>query len=126
MSGLTYDTGALIAAEADRRDIWALHARALQRGWLPVVPAGVLAQAWRGGPQAALFRFLRGCRVEDLTEQRARTVGVACARAKTRDAVDASVVVGALERHDVVATSDPGDLERIALALGRRIQIHRL
>jgi hypothetical protein len=48
VTGLTYDTGALIAAEANRRDLWALHARALQRGILPLVPAVVLAQGWRG------------------------------------------------------------------------------
>ncbi|MEI8257294.1 MAG: twitching motility protein PilT [Deltaproteobacteria bacterium] len=126
MSGLTYDAGALLAAEANRRDLWALHARALQRGWLPVVPAGVLAQSWRGGPQASLSRLLRGCRVEDLTEQRARAAGVACERSNTSDIVDASVAVGALERHDLVVTSDPDDLQRIALGLGRRIQIHRL
>lgn len=126
MSGLTYDTGALLAAEANRRDLWAIHARALQRGILPVVPAGVLGQAWRGGPQASLSRLLQGCRVEEMTEQRARQVGVACARSNTRDIVDASVVVGALERGDLTVTSDPVDIERIARGLGRRVAIHRL
>jgi hypothetical protein len=32
VSGLTYDTGALLAAEAADRRIWALHRRALG-GW---------------------------------------------------------------------------------------------
>jgi hypothetical protein len=124
--GATYDTGALLAAEADDRRIWAFHVRCLQRGTQPVIPAGVLAQAWRGGPQAHLSRLLRGCRFEDLDEQRARAVGFACARSRSRDIVDASIVVGALARGDVVVTSDADDLTRIAEALGRPLRIHRI
>jgi hypothetical protein len=124
--GTTYDAGALLAAEADRRDLWAVHRRALERGERPVVPAAVLGQAWRGGPQASLSRLVRGCRVEDLDEVRARAAGSACARSGTRDVVDASVVVGALARDDLVVTSDPDDLRRIAEALGRTIRLHRV
>jgi hypothetical protein len=126
MSGVTYDTGALLAAEVGRRSLWALHARALQRGHRPVVPAGALAQAWRGGPQAELSRLLRGCQVEELTESRARGVGVACARSGTSDVVDASVVVGALARNDLVVTSDPEDLDRIAAGMRLRLHLHRI
>lgn len=126
MSGLTYDTGALLAAEANRREVWALHARALQRGGRPVVPAAVLSQAWRGGPQAGLSRFLLGCRIENVDERRARAAGVACGRSGTADVVDAYVVIGALERGDLVATSDPEDLERIARGLGKRLETHRV
>jgi hypothetical protein len=64
--------------------------------------------------------------VEELTDARARAAGVACARARTADVVDASVVVGALARRDLVVTSDPDDLERIARALGRRLATHRV
>ncbi|MBO0843566.1 MAG: PIN domain nuclease, partial [Nocardioides sp.] len=69
MSGLTYDTGALIAAERDARDLWALHEAALRRGVVPTVPAGVLGEAWRGGPQAKLSRLLKGCRTEPLDDR---------------------------------------------------------
>jgi predicted nucleic acid-binding protein len=124
--GTTYDAGALLAAEANQREIWAIHARSLQRGERPVVPAGVLAQAWRGGPQAQLSRLLRGCRIEDLDEHRARAAGVACARSASRDIVDASVVAGALARGDLVVTSDPDDLQAIAGALGASIRLHRI
>ena len=58
MPGLTYDAGALLAGEASSRMVWALHRRLLERGVRPVVPAGVLGQAWRGGPQAELSRLL--------------------------------------------------------------------
>jgi hypothetical protein len=44
-AGLTYDIGALIAAERNDRTMWALHRAALVRGLLPVVPSGVLAEA---------------------------------------------------------------------------------
>lgn len=118
---LTYDTGALLAAEANQRKLWALHACALQRGTRPVVPATVLAQAWRGGPQAQLSRLLRGCRIEELDEARARAAGMACARSHTADIIDATVVVGALARGDLVVTSDPDDLERIAGGVGGRL-----
>ena len=124
--GNTYDTGALLAAEANGREIWSLHARSLQRGEQPVVPAAVLSQAWRGGPQAPLSRLLRGCLVETLTEARARATGVVCARSGTRDIVDAAVVASAMARADLVVTSDTDDLSQIASALGRRISLHRI
>jgi hypothetical protein len=126
VSGVTYDTGALLVAEAGRRALWALHARALQRGALPTVPAGVLAQAWRGGSQPQLSRLLRGCHVEDLDEGLARTVGAACARSSTTDVVDTSVVVGALQRRDLVVTSDSEELRTIANGMRRRLDIHAL
>ena len=118
MPGFTYDTGALIAAERSERRLWALHRRALEDGIMPTVPAAVLAQGWRGGPQAQMSRLLSGCRIELLNETRARSAGTACASAGTNDVVDAAVVVGASARGDVVITSDERDLQRIAAALG--------
>jgi hypothetical protein len=118
VSGLTYDAGALVAADRADRRLWALHKRALERGIAPTVPAGVLAQGWRGGPQAQLSRLLKGCRVEYLDEARARAAGAACGVAGTSDIVDATVVVGAAARRDVAITSDPTDLSQIADALG--------
>ena len=44
-NGLTYDTGALIAAERDDRLMWALHRASLSRGLVPTIPVGVLAEA---------------------------------------------------------------------------------
>lgn len=124
MSGVTYDTGMLLAAEASRRAAWALHRRALERGLVPIVPAAVLAQAWRGGPQPMLSRLLAGCDVEPIDEPLARQAGRACARASTSDVVDAMVVVGALARGDLVVTSDVRDLSRLASALGGRLALH--
>lgn len=124
--GLTYDTGALIAAERDVRHIWALHRRSLERGIVPTVPAGVLAQGWRGGPQHQLSRLLAGCRVEPLDEPRARSAGAACGTAGSSDVVDAAVIVGAAARGDIVVTSDPDDLLRLRDALRVSVRIETI
>ncbi len=126
MAGITYDAGALIAAERNDRRVWALHRRAMERGLVPTVPAGVLGQGWRGGPQAQLSRLLIGCRVEELDEGRARSAGAACAMAGTSDVVDASVVVGAGARGDVVVTSDPNDLTLLSEALRIDVRLEML
>jgi hypothetical protein len=123
MAGLTYDAGALVAAERNRRPLWALHRRALERGVRPTVPAGVLGQVWRGGPQAELSRLLKACQIEALDEVRGRAAGQACGRSNTSDVLDATVVVGAIARGDLVVTSDPGDMRHLASALGTKLEI---
>ncbi len=121
--GVTYDAGALIAADRGDARVGGLHADALRRGILPTVPAAVLAQVWRGGPQPSLSRVLKGCRVEPLTEQQARAVGRLAAQSGHDDAVDLSVVEGAVRRTDVVVTSDPSDIERIAGVVGIELRV---
>ena len=122
MSGFTYDTGALLAAEKGDLQMLAHHRRILESGQIPVVPAGVLAQAWRGGPQPRLSRLLAGCWIEPLDEPLARSTGAALAMAETSDVVDASVAVGAAIRDDVVITSDPDDIQRLAAALNLQVE----
>lgn len=122
--GLIYDTGALIAAEANDRRMWALHARALQRGILPAVPAGCVVEAWRGGRQPNLSRLLDGCEVEALTGDHAKRAG-ALRRALPNSIgpVDATVAEAAARRGAAVVTSDRPDVEQLAQAARRRIQI---
>jgi hypothetical protein len=122
--GLTYDTGALVAAERDHRLVWSLHRAALNRGLPPVVPAGVLAEGWRGGPQPTLSRFFKGCRVEDLSKERARTTGALAARSGHNDVVDVSVVEGAIRRRHAVVTSNPRHIRLVANAAGVTLEIH--
>ncbi len=112
--GVTYDTGALLAAEAGDREMWALHRRILEREVRPVIPAPVLAQAWRGGPQPLLSRFVKGCNVEDFSERHARAVGSLLARAGSSDIVDAAVVLTAATQGRSVITSDPSDVSALA------------
>ena len=61
MNGFTYDAGALIAAERRNPIMLALHQLALDSDITPVVPAGALAQVWRGGSgrQASLAQMLK-------------------------------------------------------------------
>ncbi len=122
--GATYDTGALLAAEAGDREMWALHRRILERAVRPVIPAPVLAQAWRGGPRPLLSRLLKGCDVESLSEETARAVGALLARAGTSDIVDATVVLNAAAKDHAVLTSDASDLRALAEAHGTKVDIH--
>ena len=122
--GITYDTGALVAADRGERRQWARHRALLARREVPCVPAPVLAQAWRGGNRQALLpRLLTGCHIEALDDTRARAAGTLAARAAATDIVDACVVEGALRRHDLIISSDPGDLQAIAAAISRRLEI---
>jgi len=123
--GITYDTGALIAADRAERRIWARHRALLALREVPTVPAPVVAQSWRGGRQALLARLLAGCDVEALDDGQARSVGSLAARAATTDIVDVCVVEGAIRRHDLVVSSDPDDLQTIADAVNRRLEIDR-
>ncbi|HVU00939.1 MAG TPA: hypothetical protein VHE30_04275 [Polyangiaceae bacterium] len=124
MKGVTYDTGALVAAERNDRRMWALHAGLLAEEVVPFVPAPVLAQAWRGGvKQASLSRLLALCAVEPMSEEQARAVGRLAGRAKHENVVDVTVVEGALRRKDAVVTSDPRDMKRIAAAVGAEIVV---
>jgi len=122
--GLTYDTGALIAAERDDRLMWAMHCAASGRGLLPTVPCGVLAAVWSGGPQHQLSRLLRGCKVEELSEEQARQVGGLIARSGLDDTVELAVAEGALRRNDAVVTSDRTHITQVADAVGERIAMH--
>lgn len=122
--GVTYDAGALIAADRGERRLWARHRALLTRREIPTVPAPVVAQSWRGsGRQAQLSRLLTGCTIEPLDDSQARAVGTLAARASATDIVDATVVEGALRRHDIVVSSDPNDLQAIASAVGTRLQV---
>lgn len=116
--GVTYDAGALVAADRGDFRMRMIHADVLRRGILPTVPAGALAQVWRGGPQPGLSRLLKGCRVESLDEAQARASGRLAAASGHHDLVDLCVVEGAARRTDVVVTSDPDDIGRIAASIG--------
>lgn len=124
MNGVTYDAGALIAGERNSKSLWSVHRELLERGLHPTLSTVVLGQVWRGGPQAQLSRLLRGCRVEPLTEPQARSAGAALAASDAHDVIDAVVVVTALARNDLIVTSDPNDLQRIATAIGGTLALY--
>jgi predicted nucleic acid-binding protein len=122
--GLTYDSGALIAAERDDRRMWLLHKRVLARGVRPVVPAVVIAEVYRSGPQASLTRLLAGCRVDPLEEAAAKAAGILLGKCSINPgAVDASVAEGALRRGDAVVTGNASHLRALADGAGRKLEV---
>lgn len=124
MPGVTYDTGALVAAERNNRRMWALHAGFLAEEVVPVVPAPVLAEAWQGGSrQASLARLLAMCDVEPMSEEQARHVGVLAGKAAHDDIVDVTVVESAIRRRDAVVTSNKDHIRLIAGAARARLRI---
>jgi hypothetical protein len=124
VTGAVYDSGALIGAESNKRDVWRLHKAALSRGVTPIVPATVLAQVVRGpSTDANLRRLLKGCRTEPLDEDDAEAIGVLMVAAGTSDIVDGHVIVRVLATGAAVLSGDRRDLERLAGAVNRTIQI---
>jgi hypothetical protein len=116
MSGLTLDTGALIAIERNDRDFMTFLKESRAEDLEIVIPAGVIAQAWRDGRrQARIAKFLssRRVRIEVLDDFRAREAGQLCGLTRTNDVIDASVVLCARAHKHAVVTSDPDDLRRL-------------
>jgi predicted nucleic acid-binding protein len=112
--GLTLDTGALIAFERGDARMRSLVAAASRGERALVVPTPALAEAWRGGNTRWLNELLTAAVVEPADERLARLAGEVLARTATSDAVDALVAVSAAQRGDIIATSDPADLQRLA------------
>ncbi len=114
---LTLDAGALVAIERRDRTVRETIRIALDAGMGVMVPAGALAQAWRDGRrQVGLARLLRldGVEIADLDEDAAKASGELCGGSRTRDVIDASVVVCArAQRGGTVLTSDPSDIRNL-------------
>jgi len=107
-TGLTLDTGALLALDQPRKAV-AMQARldeARRRGGTICIPAEVVAQAWRSSRQARLARLLKssGIDIAVMTLNVARSVGLMCADANHHDVVDVHVVLCA---RSVVMPSSP-------------------
>lgn len=116
MTAVVLDTGALIGFERNDRRIVAIIVRALEHHDPLLVPAGVVAQAWRDGSrQTRLARLLGSalCEVLVLDDHQARAAGQICGVAATTDVVDASVAGAARDHGARVLTSAPDDLRRL-------------
>jgi predicted nucleic acid-binding protein len=116
---ITFDTGALIAIERRSRRMQALLEEIDRRDWRVAIPAGAVAQAWRGGSQARIAVLLSDERtgVVPLDDPTARAVGLLCGRSGHADVVDVSVAFCARQRNLHVVTSDPEDLRAVDDAL---------
>ena len=128
MSALVLDTGALIALDRNDRTVWAMLRNAADDSAQVSVPAGVVAQAWRGGSrQALLSRALTHCDEVPLEGVLARATGLLCGRAGTADIVDASVALVAAARSQTgptaLITSDPTDLRHLLQTLNASVRL---
>lgn len=120
VTGATLDTGALIALESGSMRMAVLVEEALASRAELAVPAGVLAQAWRGGGrQARIARLLSASNTSiiPLDTKLALRVGARCAATRTADVVDVSVAICASDRGHPVITSNPDDIAAIDPAL---------
>jgi predicted nucleic acid-binding protein len=110
---IVLDTGALIALERNDKPMWTALKLAALRNEDVLVPSAALAQVWRGSArQARLSSALEFCVLASF-DAVARAVGELCGRARTKDVVDAQVVIVAATRGEVLYTSDPADMKRL-------------
>jgi len=112
VSTVTLDTGALLALERRRPRMWRVLQRASELGVVPVVPADVVAEWWRGRSDLR-EHILASVIIEPLTAPLARLAGECLARVRGATTVDAIVMASAAQRGDAVYTSDVADLERL-------------
>jgi hypothetical protein len=111
-SGLTFDTGMLIALERRKQRAWNVYREARNQKVPVTVPTVVIAEWWRGRSDARQH-VKSALLVELLSEALARIAGEAIAKVPDATAVDAIVMASAASRGDVVYTSDFEDLEKL-------------
>jgi predicted nucleic acid-binding protein len=112
MTGITFDTGALVALERRRQRMKEIVERALATDQAITVPADVVGEWWRGRTDLRAS-ILDSVDVEPLTEALAKVAGEALAAVKGATLVDAIVMASAASRGDVVYTGDVEDLDRL-------------
>ncbi|MDR1711216.1 MAG: hypothetical protein LBR58_05100 [Propionibacteriaceae bacterium] len=120
---VVFDAGALIALERRDQRMLALLAEIGDSEIACYIPAGVLAQVWRGTPkQAPISRLLKtqAVKVAPLDQAEAFRVGQLLGRTGCSDVTDAHVALIARPLGALVVTSDPGDIAAIDPSL--RIQ----
>jgi len=123
---LVLDSGAFVALERNDRAMWRRMKATYLAGRLPVSHGGVVGQAWRGGGarQALLARALAAVDVRPLDEALGRAAGELLASAKQNDVIDAALVLLASDG-DYIVTADPDDLEPLARAAARHVELIR-
>ena len=113
MLNFTFDTGMLIALERRKRRATETLQAIVRRGSLPVVPAVVYAEWWRGRTDVR-EDILRIVIVEPMPPSLCRAAGEALRAVRGSTLVDAVVMAStALRGGGVVYTSDVVDLVRL-------------
>ena len=109
----TFDTGMLIALERRKIRATAAFRNIVRRGFLPVVPAVVYAEWWRGRTDIR-EEILAAVIVEDMPPSLCRAAGEALGAVKGSSLADAVVMASAaLRGGGIVYTADLDDLERL-------------
>ncbi|MFV2198943.1 hypothetical protein [Nocardiopsis sp. LOL_012] len=117
---VVFDTGALIALERRQARMWRLVQRVVREHRRIIVPAGVLAQAWRDDTrQHAISRLIKGrtTLIDPLNKETARQAGALLGRAGASDVVDGHVALLGAKFRAPVLTSDPDAIGKIDPAL---------
>jgi predicted nucleic acid-binding protein len=119
--GVTFDTGVLIALERRHAGALALlRACRISRASI-TIPAGVVAEWWRGTHRA----LLECGALEPLSPALAQSAGELLAETKGSNAIDATVVASAAQRGDVIVTGDADDLRPLAVSV-RNVTVEAL
>ncbi len=119
--GVTVDTGVLIALERRHAGALALlRACRMSRASI-TIPAGVVAEWWRGTHRA----LLECGSLESLSPELAQTAGELLALTVGSNAIDATVVASAAQRGDVIVTGDADDLRPLAVSM-RNVTVEAL
>jgi predicted nucleic acid-binding protein len=109
----TFDTGMLIALERRKRRATDAFRNIVRRGFLPIVPAVVYVEWWRGRSDVR-EDILAAVIVEDMPPALCRAAGEALAAVRGSTLADAVVMASAaLRGGGVVYTSDVDDLARL-------------
>ena len=109
----TFDTGMLIALERRKQRATQAFRHIVRRGFLPIVPAVVCVEWWRGRSDIR-EEILAAVVVEDMSPSLCRAAGEALGAVKGATLADAIVMASAaLRGGGVVYTSDVSDLERL-------------
>jgi predicted nucleic acid-binding protein len=109
----TFDTGMLIALERRKRRATDAFQAIVRRGFLPVVPAVVYAEWWRGRSDVR-EDILAAVVVEDMPPLLCRAAGEALGAVRGSTLADAVVMASAaLRGGGVVYTGDADDLRRL-------------
>ena len=123
MKAVVYDAGVLIAADRSERSTWADHRARLEAGIIPLVAAPVVAQASRSPKQSQMRRLLRGCEVVAFDDPAAHFAGALLGKTRSKDVVDASVAVLAIQHGADIVSDDAADIRRLLSAARSRASV---
>lgn len=112
MNGFTLDTGALIGLEHRNQRMLRFMRVAREDRLAVTVPVNVIAEWWRKRSDVREM-ILAAVIVEPMDVELARLVGEALAAVRVATLVDATVMVSAARRGDIVLSADLDDMARL-------------